>query len=208
MFKNHKKEELSEQEKVNRKVDAMLNPNSPDAPPAKKGEAPPLDIFKDAPPDVAKATRTAPEVSGKLLDGVDDSVEIEPRTASPEPPAKTKTPAGRQPQPQGPPRDSVGRKDPLEDTETDRAVTDIAAKEGNTLLALQDAIGRKASRLAGNLAEQDRKTARRRHWSWLIFLVVFVILILLVLPLNSYTCRWPVGIRLRVTTDILPSVCK
>jgi hypothetical protein len=58
------------------------------------------------------------------------------------------------------------------------------------------------------LAEQDRRKALHRHWFWLIFIVVFVFLVLLALPLNSYTCDWPVGIRLRVTTDILPSVCK
>lgn len=158
----------------------MLDPKAPDPPP--------LDIFKGA-------AQTAPEVSGKLLSKVDTDAAPpaqSPQKASPESP---KEPVGQS-------------DDPLADAETERAVTDIAAKEGDTLLALQDAIGNKATRAAGQLAEQDRQAARRRRWAWLIFLVVFGALVLLALPLNTYTCHWPVGVRLRVTTDILPSVCK
>ncbi len=91
---------------------------------------------------------------------------------------------------------------------TDQAVDDIASKEGDTMLALQDAIGRKASHMAGDLAEQDRR--RRRHKRmWLFFLLIVLVgLFLLAVPYTSYSCHWPVGIRLRLTTDILPSVCK
>lgn len=175
-----KPEESSEQERINKRVDAMLNPKLPD---------PPLDIFKDA--------TTAPELSGELLDKVDDDVSTAVPTVQPRRPAKKPEPVPHEP-----------AKDPLDDQATDEAVTDIAAKEGNTLLALQDAIGRKASHVAGDLAQEDRRAAKRRRWAWFIFLVVFAALVLLALPLNPYTCRWPVGIRLRVTTDIFPSVCK
>lgn len=152
------------------------------------------------PKEEAESAKTAPEVSGKLLAEVDKnvgSVNI--------PPDPCPTPAIGVPEA---PTDPVAETDPLDDEVTDNAVIDIAAKEGNTLLALQDAIGNKATRVAGDLAEQDRKKARHRRWAWLIFFIVVVVLILLALPLNSRTCHWPVGIRLRVTTDILPSVCK
>jgi hypothetical protein len=205
MSDKKKKEELSEDEKLSRRVDALMNPKLPDPPVVKSGNVPPLDIFKGAPADVTKATRTAPEVSGKLLDKVDNSEEIpvsQPHTSTPKI-IKSKL----QPK-DDPPKDPIDPKDPLGDTETDKAVSDIAAKEGDTLLALQDAIGRKASHVAGNLAEGDRRKALHRHWAWLIFFIVFIVLVLLALPLNPYTCRWPVGVRLRVTTDIFPSVCK
>ena len=187
--KKHGPEELSEQEKLNRRVDAMMDPKRPDESP----DPPPLDIFKDA--------KTAPELPGKLAGKVDKEVS-EP--AAPVKPA----PAEPKPEPQEAPKDPVGKKDPLDDKATDAAVNDIAAKESNTLLALQDAIGHKATRVAGNLAQQDRKKARLRHWLWLIFIVVFIILVLLALPFDSYTCHWPIAVHLRVTTDILPSVCK
>jgi hypothetical protein len=147
-----------------------------------------------------KAPKTAPEVSGKLLNKVDESKPAKKASV-------VKTASKSQPTEKRP-TDPIKDKDPFADEATDNAVTDIAAKEGNTLLELQDAIGRKATRVAGDLAEQDRRKALHRHWFWLIFIVVFVFLVLLALPLNSYTCDWPVGIRLRVTTDILPSVCK
>lgn len=211
--KDHGPEELNEREKLNRRVDAMMDPKLPDPSPSARNGTPPLDIFKDAPADVTKATKTAPEVSGKLLDRVDDSKEeLAPESNRPEPkpqikaPKPATTPKSRSQD--DPPKDSVDQKDPLDDVETDKAVSDIAAKEGNTLLALQDAIGRKASHVAGDLAEGDRRKTRHRHWAWFIFLACFVIFILLAMPLNPYTCRWPVGIRLSVTTDILPSVCK
>ncbi len=181
-----KPEELSEQERLNKRVDAMLNPKLPD---------PPLDIFKDA--------KTAPEVSGKLLDKVDDSVDAGTQPTQTQPPSKKPEPAT---QPTKSPPETP--KDLLDDETTDEAVADIANKEGDTLLALQDAIGRKASHVAGDLAEQDRRAAKHRRWAWFIFLVLFVVLMLLALPLNPYTCHWPVGVRLSVTTDIFPSVCK
>ena len=191
--RKNKPEELNEQERVNRRVDAMLNPKQPD---------PPLDIFKDA--------KTAPEVSGTLLGKVDDSIDADTQSTQTKPPAKKPEPASKPTKPmrQETAKDPVSPNDPLSDETTDEAVADIAAKEGNTLLALQDAIGRKASHVAGDLAQQDRQAAKRRRWAWFVFLVLFVVLVLLALPLNPYTCRWPVAVRLSVTTDILPSVCK
>ncbi|HVX48126.1 MAG TPA: hypothetical protein VHA05_02100 [Candidatus Saccharimonadales bacterium] len=155
----------------------------------------------------AESAKTAPEVSGKLLNKVDKDVgsvniPVKRRKSAAGP---TLTPDNATPKA---PTDPIADDDPLDDEATDDAVTDIAAKEGNTLLALQDAIGDKATRVAGDLAEQDRRKASHRHWAWLIFFVVVIVIILLALPLNSHTCHWPVGIRLRVTTDILPSVCK
>jgi hypothetical protein len=206
--KKDKSEELSEQELINRRVDAMLDPRQPDEPvsaSSKKDEVPPLDIFKDASPRVAQAAKTAPEVSGKLLDKVDDKIENQ-STPRPQKPVK-ESPEPPEPAPD-PPKDPIDQQDPLDDDVTDKAVEDIATKEGNTLLALQDALGRKASRKAGDLAEEDRRAAKRRRWGGFIFLVLFVVFVLLALPLTAYTCRWPVGIRLSVTTDIVPSVCK
>ena len=160
------------------------------------------------------AAKTAPEVSGKLLHQVDTDVGEDQTT-----PAKPKPiPSREAPKPESQPEEhpepqavndttSVQATD-LDDQTTEQAVDDIASKEANTMLALQDAIGRKASRIAGDLAQKDRQAARRRKWAWFALFVLAVALLLLAVPYTPYTCRWPVGVRLRVTTDILPSVCK
>lgn len=178
--------ELGDQDKLNRRVDVIMDPKQPDVPP--------LDMFEDA--------KTAPELPGKAPD------KAHQETSKPTATAKIVRVADSSQASEEPPKDPINKKDPLDDEATDEAVNDIAAKESNTLLALQDAIGDKATRVAGNLAEQDRKKALHRHWFWLIFVLVFIVLVLLALPLDSYTCRWPVGIHLRLTTDIFPSVCK
>ncbi|HET7060301.1 MAG TPA: hypothetical protein VFH99_03245 [Candidatus Saccharimonadales bacterium] len=148
--------------------------------------------------------KTAPEVSGKLLDKVDQKIEANVSTEADQTPQTPPHPKETIPSRET----TVGQSDILQDKKTDQAVDDIAAKEADTMLALQDALGRKASHIAGDLAQRDRHAARRRKWAWFIFFVAFVILVLLALPLTTYTCRWPAAIRLSVTTDILPSVCK
>ena len=163
-----------------------------------------------------KTTKTAPELSGQLADKVSVEETDTVRPVSSKDAGQLNGQARPARHKKSPPPESnedpadlpIGNEDPFDDQITNRAVTDIAAKEGNTLLALQDAIGRKASRIAGQLAERDRRAARRRHWFWLLFIVFIIVVVLLVLPFNSHTCHWPVGIRLRVMTDILPSVCK
>lgn len=152
------------------------------------------------PKEEVESAKTAPEVSGKLLTEVDKNVGSVNIPPDPSPAPTTGASEA--------PTDPIVETDPLDEEATDDAVIDIAAKEGNTLLALQDAIGDKATRVAGDLAEQDRRKARHRRWAWLILFIIVVILILLALPLNPRTCHWPVGIRLRLTTNILPSVCK
>lgn len=205
MSKKKDTEELSETEKINQRVDAMLDPRLPDPPAPKNDGVPPLDIFKNI--------QTAPELGGKLAGKTKDDSPTDTPKPQPAPAPKPKPKPQPSPVPAAvPPANDPETRDlpadPLEDPGTDKAVTDIAAKEGDTLLDLQDALGHKATRVAGRLAEHDRQTARRRRWAWFLFLVIFVFLVLLALPLNSYTCRWPVAIRLSVTTDILPSVCK
>lgn len=195
MPKKKNSEELSEEEKLNRRVDAMLDPKLPDPPEPKDDGVPPLDIFKGA--------KTAPVLGSKQVDKVD---EPEPQNI-PEPKPKPNPAPVSSPPPTVPEKQALPA-DPLEDSGTDEAVIDIANKEGDTLLELQDALGHKATRVAGKLAERDRQAARRRRWAWCAFLLAFVLLVLLALPFNPYTCRWPVAIRLSVTTDILPSVCK
>ncbi len=214
--KNLKPAEISAEEVLGKRVDAMMDPRLPDPAPAKPGAVPPLDIFKDAPDEVTKTAKTAPEVSGKLLQKVDaEPAENQPTPAKQKPAQASETPKPtpepqpeREPGPQAANNTVKAQTTNLEDQATDQAVNDIASKEANTMLALQDAVGRKASRLAGNLAQKDRQAVRKRRWAWFTLFVLAVALLLLAAPYTPYTCRWPVGIRLRATTDILPSVCK
>lgn len=215
--KDHKLSEAHEEETLNKRVDAIMDPDLPDLVSSKSTEVQPIDIFKDAPPAVSQATKTAPEVPDKLLKDVDTgSIEDQ---ATPTTPLKKPNikPAPTKPEqtPETVPAEAESTKSvskikstELEDQATDRAVEDIAAKESDTMLALQDALGRKASRVAGELAEDDKRAARRKKITLWVLLIVVVVLFLLAVPHISYTCHWPFGIRLRFTTDILPSVCK
>ncbi len=212
--KGHESAEISEAEALGKRVDAIMDPNLPDPAQPKTADVPPIDIFKDAPADVTKATKTAPEVSGKLLQKVDtEAIKEQPQTPI-KPRVKpavrpTSSPANVQPsQPEKPAKPAKAKTTELDDQATEQAVDDIAAKEANTMLALQDAIGRKASHVAGDLAQQDRRRRKHRRMWFSLFLIIVVLLFLLAVPHTRYTCRWPVGIRLRLTTDILPSVCK
>jgi hypothetical protein len=151
-----------------------------------------------------KTSRTAPEVPDDLLAKV--NTKTKPVKAQP-PPAKPPEPT--QPEAAEEVADQPeDRTTQLDDQATNQAVDDIAAKEANTMLELQDAIGRKATRLADDLAQQDRRRARRRRWAWFSLFILVAALLLLATPYTPYTCRWSVAARLRLTTDILPSVCK
>ncbi len=220
--KDHQSTEDSEEEVLNKRVDAIMDPNAPDPSSQKTRAAPAIDIFKDAPAEVAQATKTAPEVSGELLKDVDKDV-IESQQSSLSKPKKVnpglKNEKGSKTntvhiKPVAPPESPTKINPPesktidLDDRATAEAVKDIASKESDTILALQDAIGRKASHLAGDLAEGDKRAARRKRRVLLMLLAIAVLLFLLAVPHISYTCHWSIGIRLRFTTDILPSVCK
>lgn len=207
--KKDREEELNPEEALNRRVDAMLDPKLPDPVIPKKNDVPPLDIFKDAPIEVTKATKTAPEVAGAMLQKVDVDADedAKPPVARPKSPKQEKTPLKPKKESSSTsPAASPPRQDEstaFDDQETDRAVDDIAANESDTMLALQDALVRKKSRETASEPSHKGRAA-----AWTMLLVLAIVMFLLIAPYNSYTCHWPVGIRLRLTTDILPSVCK
>jgi hypothetical protein len=72
----------------------------------------------------------------------------------------------------------------LEDADTDQAVDDIAAHEGDTMLAVQDALGRKHSQPepSGWKSKLKKLLKSRRTWA----LIFILILVLFALPVTRY----------------------
>ncbi|HVV25616.1 MAG TPA: carboxypeptidase regulatory-like domain-containing protein [Candidatus Saccharimonadales bacterium] len=72
----------------------------------------------------------------------------------------------------------------VDDADTDKAVDDIAAHEADTMLAVQDALGRKHSQPepSGWKAKLKRLLKSRRTWS----VIVILILLALALPVTRY----------------------
>jgi hypothetical protein len=114
------------------------------------------------------ATKTAPKLSPKLLEGLETNYEAEspePETP-PEPEAETpEAPEAPDLEPiEDPAADDI---DPLEDDDTDQAVDDIVAHEGDTVLAVNDAL------VAREEGEAEPAGPRVKHmWAWFILFIV------------------------------------
>ena len=100
-------------------------------------------------PEAAPAESVKPVRAGKVI--------------KPETPAELPQPQD-QPQPQ--------RQDPLEDGATDKAVDDIVAHEGDTVLAVNDALTARQQATA----QPGRPSGDRAHhkWLWLIILIILL----------------------------------
>ncbi|GEM_PF-183453 len=176
-----------EEQALQQRVDAMMDPRQP-APSTAKPAAgtktpPPIDIFKDTPAaDVTQrqTSKTAPIVPTKLLQqnkikAITEPLSESSTTASPPAPGAAETaPAASDP---------VDA--PYSDPATDQAVDDIAANEGDAILAAEDA----ATRPSREPAKSDgwkAKLARllKNKWTW-IGLAVLLIIILAV-PFTRY----------------------
>jgi hypothetical protein len=156
-----------------RRVDAMMNVDQPEVEPPSDPEpvtAKPKPKTKAKPkPKKPAATKTAPKLSPKLLEGLETNYENE---APVEPEVELEAEPDIEPIEDPGDTDTSTDADPLEDPTTDEAVDDIVAHEGDTVLAVNDAL------LA---REQDQAEAatpagpRVKHkWGWFIFLIVVI----------------------------------
>jgi hypothetical protein len=171
---SNKSEQSPEDEALTKRVDAMMASNEKDATPAvainvdqpkkeKPPTAPPLEgIYKPKlpakPPIVIKLAEEKPPVA--------EVAEPDPGPDSP---------------PEEPP-ESV----PLDDQKTDEAVDDIAAKEGDTVLALEDAkVARQVKAAGGKPSWKTRlKSLFKNKWTWVA--VAVLIIIIFALPVTRY----------------------
>jgi len=163
-----------EEDALTKRIDDMMDVNRPDAvtakPAATAGNAP-IDIFKDKPSPL-----TAPKLSSKLRKEVEvKAVESEPKISpkpveTPNP--KTEDAADEQPAAEDPA--PVKQSTELDDPATEEAVTDIVAKEGDELLAIEDARVRKATPVAkdnGGFKDKLRGLFKNK-WTWIVVVLI------------------------------------
>jgi hypothetical protein len=195
------KESAKNQELV-RRVDKMMSTELPADVPAKSVVMADEPDDKKPAPSAPKNQKTAPELSPKLLkDAEAEKVEVtkletpdkppivisladedmtsekqldEPPSESPE---ETPEEPAIEAKPEAAPTETdklpqAPAKDPLEDNATDKAVDDIVAHEGDTVLAVNDALtARKEA-----TAQPGRPSGARSHhrWFWLIILIILL----------------------------------
>jgi hypothetical protein len=135
----------------------------------------------EAKSEVKEDQKTAPKLSAKLLKGVEaGEASEEPKTPA-EPPivialadeAKPEEPAPAPEVPESQPEPAptlTPENDPLEDSGTDEAVDDIVAKEGDTILAVGDALVAQEQRTA--TPGQTSGPPSKHKWLWFLVLVV------------------------------------
>ncbi|HXR50304.1 MAG TPA: hypothetical protein VN778_04740, partial [Verrucomicrobiae bacterium] len=217
--KNSEPEQTPEEKALAERVDAMLDPNRPDQSPALQSQsssAPaasdhPLDIFegksapipistKDASDTPAEPTKTAPELPGKAS----KQASVESPKSEAEPASEPAEPQPEEPAPPAPDIEDTNAQ--LDDSETDKAVDEIAANEADALLAAEDAA--KAGRVV------TKKAAPRRSWKsklvallknkWTWIGLALILVIILALPMTRYKLLGLV-IKEPVTVRVLDS---
>lgn len=172
-----------------RRVDAIMNVDPtvtlPPSDPTPSTAKPTKTKTKaKAKPKKPATTKTAPKLSPKLLEGLETNYESEATTADPplvvkladegqeSPELEAEPEAAPDLEPIEDPTDTETNVDSLEDNDTDKAVDDIVAREGDTVLAVNDA-------LVAREQDQAEATApagpRVKHkWAWFIFLIIVV----------------------------------
>lgn len=190
----------SKEEELIKRVDAMLDPKATDTPkpeapstsqPRAQSSPPPLDIFKD--------TKTAPEVPGSTIQPAthaktSTAPTIEEVAAKAEQ-ANSASVMGAQkstemPQAQEvvPEPVAIDESNPkIENKETDKAVADIVAKEGDALLAAQDTATKKVSspkqkESSGFKAKLVKILKSKATWA----IVAAILIILFAVPYTRY----------------------
>jgi len=205
MAKKEKQPE-SEESALAERIDAMLDPRRADKPissssPTPAGSPPPLDIFKGKPaPIVEKAEiKTAPPVPG----AVEVEKAVPPKSTAPEP--TTEKPEPEMASPAEPPAQEPEQKaevdpDPIDDAETDKAVDEIAASDGDALIAAEDE-ARAPKAIVEEETSWKEKIASlvRSKWFWLG--VVILLIAVFVWPTSRYkvlglAIKKPIGVQI------------
>jgi cobalamin biosynthesis Mg chelatase CobN len=167
-----KTEPSPELQQLEQKVDAMMNKEQPNkAKPSPATAAKKTSTLRVV-SEYAGNQPTAPELSPKLLKTIKPDkksapeptapIEVEPAEVQPEAEAASE-PEVETP-PAKPPAQSI-----IDDAETDKAVADIVIREGDTQLAVEDAIARR------KVAEaQDQSVSSISGFWVLLFLIIIV----------------------------------
>lgn len=197
--KKTRPEKTSEQEALEKRVDAMMDPKKPDEtipetkPPAKAGTVPPADV---------QSVTTAPQLSSKLrkkitvsgvpteplsIDKLDELTESIAASESEDKPKTKPAPKKVAPKPEADEQEPEKTDEPLagndptdkstdlDDAQTDKAVEDIVAYESDVMLAVADSTAEAHSR---ELAVPEHKPHRMfSTFMWTIVALVVVLAI-------------------------------
>jgi hypothetical protein len=210
----HKKKPLSsktpEQEALEKHVDAMMDPKQPDEPAAIAA----LAAVEPASPgsksvDAGSSAPTAPELSAKLRKqaGITDTPakpihikqldEVAEAASSSEEASKDEKPAQQSDQPeelaeteqespeQEEQNDIDDQSADLDDKQTDKAVDDIVAHEGDVMLAVADATAEARSEELGADEPKGHPVLSTIFWGIIALLVILIILFIVLLIMGD-----------------------
>jgi hypothetical protein len=175
--KKSKSEKTSEQDALVQRVDSMMSTELPAATPPKPvvmADEPDDDGAGDKKSEVIapKTQKTAPELLTEPLkdteaeESPDETPEEPVDDAEPEPAETEAAPAETDEPPQAP------AKDPLEDSATDQAVDDIVSHEGDTVLAVDDALTARKQATAEPGQPSGPHSSHKTFW--IIILIVLL----------------------------------
>lgn len=183
--KANKPEESAENQELVRRVDAMMSTELPDEPPARPVSIVVAPDDQKPVPVKTKNQKTAPKLSPKLLKSVEGDEVTKDEVTKLKTPAKPpivitladEDKAAEEPAAKPEAEEAAAEppkaqdKDPLEDSATDKAVDDIVAHEGDTVLAVTDALTARQQAVA----QPGRPSGRSDHkWLWLLILIILL----------------------------------
>jgi hypothetical protein len=184
--KSSELEELAEDQVLVRRVDAMMSTELPEDAPVK----PPATVVepdkKRLTVDMPKDQKTAPQLPPKSLKDTETDEVTKDKITKLETPAKpplvitladeanedkTSEEPTAESKTNEPAQKTEPKADPLEDNATDQAVDDIVSHEGDTVLAVNDALTARQQATA----QPGQPSGRSRHkWLWLVILIILL----------------------------------
>lgn len=218
---SEKPEQSSADEALEKRVEAMMDPTKPDPAPAgpaaadapTTATAPPIDIFKDLPQAARPGgATTAPELPSahiKKVSVADGPLSKPVKPTEPAQPVEKPAAQLQQTEPKSEDDAAEPLSDSFDDTNTDKAVIDIIAKESDALLAAEDVTATPVSKPSGpaknsgtgGKAKLGRLLKNKRTW----VVVVLLLVLLLGLPFTRYKLLGLV-IKKSVTVSVLDSI--
>jgi hypothetical protein len=184
-MRNKKKDEpekTPEQEALEQRVDAMMDPNKPDEAPVATAEPPVAEKPAVKVPGAGKGTKTAPRLSTKLRKQIGAAdvpakpLSIDKLDALTESIAEPETPS----EPEAPETPDITEQSmELNDSRTDEAVDDIVSYEGDVMLAIADSTAAERNKQVAPIPDKKgtHHTFATIIWT-LVFLIVVIAIVL------------------------------
>ncbi len=190
----------NEDEALVKRIDEMMDPRAAKA--STEAKAPAIEPQKELDPvqppplDIFKETKTAPIVPGTITKPTDSKPAATPKDEVPEKSDKKNSAESHEndKQPEEEPQEAnieakpIDENNPeIENPETDKAVEDIVAKEGDAVLEAEDKVAKKAESQADSDPKKPSKIKRilKSKKTWAI--IASILVILFAVPATRYT---------------------